>query len=118
MNFKEIKNIKITNTSSNIIKNFLIILIILIYLSVINKNTYTKPMRDIELIHNKIELTYNLVNKLDDFKTTQELYNIEVINYLNSLSKLVDSLYYNKQIDKKIIEKIDTTKNNINNFFN
>ena len=113
MNFK---NFKIPNNSSDIIKNFLIILIIIIYLSIINRNTYIKPMNDIKLIHKKIELTYKLVDELDEFKKTQQQYNTEIINYLNNINIIIDSLYYNKSINNKLINKIDTTKNNINKY--
>ena len=60
-----------------------------------SRKVSTGQIKELAKIEQSIETTYDLINRFDEFKTAQYIYNTEVLSYLKSLYTLVEELNEN-----------------------
>lgn len=57
-------------------------------------------MSSVAKIEQSIEITYTLINRFDEFKTSQNIYNDEILDKLRDIYYLVENL--NQNANKKL----------------
>jgi len=65
-----------------------------------SKKVTTGQVEQLSKIEQSIETTYNLIDKFDEFRTAQYIYNAEILDYLTNIYKLVEEL--NENTNKKL----------------
>ena len=60
-----------------------------------SKKVSTGQVKELAKIEQSIETTYDLINRFDEFRSAQYIYNAEILDYLKSLYTLVEELNEN-----------------------
>jgi len=65
-----------------------------------SKKVTTGQVEQLAKIEQSIETTYGLIDRFDEFRTAQYVYNAEILDYLTDIYKLVEEL--NENTNKKL----------------
>lgn len=92
---------EVWNNSPTSLKYILVFCIFFIFgYFVWNNHNTKKDMSSVAKIEQSIEITYTLINRFDEFKTSQNIYNDEILDKLRDIYYLVENL--NQNANKKL----------------